>query len=266
MFPLQPLPPALHYKPATVAVFFFVALLTSADLTGQHVFHRNKARHYKDRYRSQMNYYANACDILERKRYSKPKSNPKISSEKLRYRPMAEMDPPGYVRTYNVQPVHNVKEEAEESAEIVIQLREDQVLAENNLTVPTSKKHEEIRNNVLQTLKNKSDSEPIELAPLYFNFNQDELAMMDTEPFLYAVEYALQGRHILIEGHSDSQGADTYNVQLSIKRVQKIRKLMHDMGVPDDRISVVGYGEEHASVTPAKDDHQKFRRVDFKVF
>jgi outer membrane protein OmpA-like peptidoglycan-associated protein len=38
------------------------------------------------------------------------------------------------------------------------------------------------------------------------------------------------------------------------------------MGVPDDQISVVGYGEEHASTAGKNDDHQRHRRVDFKVF
>ncbi len=42
------------------------------------------------------------------------------------------------------------------------------------------------------------------------------------------------------------------------------------MGVPDDLISVVGYGEEQATASSASaavsEDNQKFRRVDFKVF
>jgi outer membrane protein OmpA-like peptidoglycan-associated protein len=87
------------------------------------------------------------------------------------------------------------------------------------------------------------------------------------EPFLIAVEYALQGKTILIEGHTDSKGNDTYNMQLSIKRVQKIRELMHDMGVPDEHISVVGYGEEistHDNKT--EEGRQNNRRVDFKAF
>jgi outer membrane protein OmpA-like peptidoglycan-associated protein len=87
------------------------------------------------------------------------------------------------------------------------------------------------------------------------------------EPFLMAAEYALQGRTVLIEGHTDSRGQDDYNVKLSIKRVQKIRQLMLDMGVPDERISVVGYGEELSNKkTKDEDDHQRSRRVDFTIF
>jgi outer membrane protein OmpA-like peptidoglycan-associated protein len=87
------------------------------------------------------------------------------------------------------------------------------------------------------------------------------------EPFLVAVEYALQGRTVLVEGHTDNRGRDDYNVKLSVKRVQRIRQLMLDMGVPDDRISVVGYGEEHGKNSDGSEqNHQNARRVDFTVF
>jgi outer membrane protein OmpA-like peptidoglycan-associated protein len=144
---------------------------------------------------------------------------------------------------------------------------EDEVLAKNKLPVPTSKKHEEIRRKVANELTKHKDGSPIELAPLYFTFDEDEFSVVDMEPFLIAVEYALQGKMVLIEGHTDARGSDAYNRQLSMKRVERIRQLMHDMGVPDDQISVVGYGEEMASTkVKSEDDHQLSRRVDFKVF
>ncbi len=144
--------------------------------------------------------------------------------------------------------------------------KEDEVLAENHLVVPRSNKHNEIRNQVAEKIKQQKNNEPFELQPLFFNFNEDEFSVVDMDPFLVAVEFALQGKHILIEGHTDNRGADNYNVQLSIKRVKKIQQLMHDMGVPDDRISVIGYGEELAEESGKEKDHQLSRRVDFKAF
>jgi outer membrane protein OmpA-like peptidoglycan-associated protein len=42
---------------------------------------------------------------------------------------------------------------------------------------------------------------------------------------------------------------------------------MLDMGVPDDRISVVGYGEElNKSKNNSEQARQENRRVDFTVF
>lgn len=146
--------------------------------------------------------------------------------------------------------------------------KEDEVLAENKLPKPSSEKHEQVRKMVADKLKNKPNAEPVSLAPLYFTFDQDEFSIVDMEPFLVATEYALQGRTVLIEGHTDSRGNDDYNVQLSIKRVQKIRQLMLDMGVPDDRISVVGYGEEmkKSNNETTNQGRQLNRRVDFTVF
>ena len=145
--------------------------------------------------------------------------------------------------------------------------KEDEVLAKNHLPKPTSAKQEEIRNMVTDRLTNKKDIFPLNLAPLYFTFDEDEFSIVDMEPFIVAAEYALQGRTVLIEGHTDSYGNDTYNVKLSIKRVQKIRQLMRDMGVPDDRISVVGYGEElNTSNNQTEEGRQLNRRVDFTVF
>lgn len=139
---------------------------------------------------------------------------------------------------------------------------EDEVLRENNIPPPTSEEHEKIRKEVERNIANEEF--PQQLEPLFFVHDEDEFSVVDMEPFLIAVEYALQGRMILIEGHTDASGKDDYNVQLSIQRVEKIRKLMHDMGVPDDRISVIGYGEEHAEEGEKIDERS--RRVDFKVF
>jgi outer membrane protein OmpA-like peptidoglycan-associated protein len=148
-----------------------------------------------------------------------------------------------------------------------LHVKEDAVLEKNNLPKPTSVQHEEVRKLVADNLASKKDIFPLILPPLYFTFDEDEFSIVDMEPFLIAAEYALQGRTVLIEGHTDSQGQDSYNVKLSIKRVQKIRQLMLDMGVPDDRISVVGYGEElNKANNNTEAARQLNRRVDFTVF
>ena len=144
---------------------------------------------------------------------------------------------------------------------------EDEVLNNYNLPPPTSEEHEIIRQNVTDHLQNKEDNEPLKLKPLFFISGQNEFSVVDMEPFLVAVEYALQGRTILIEGHTDSVGKDKDNVSLSMQRVERVRELMQQMGVPDDRISVIGYGEElseHDNDT--EDGRERNRRVDFTVF
>ncbi|HEY3402664.1 MAG TPA: OmpA family protein [Ohtaekwangia sp.] len=267
---------------AVLLVVIILGIIISATVNAQdnpgQTYHKTKARHYKSKFRTQISQYTNACDLLERKRTARPKSNIHLTSRKPRPKTYAEIDPPSTTAvTPKQQPVVTQEQEKErvvitkretpeEKLEELHQ-REDKVLEENHLPKPTSEKHEQIRKQVAENIKNKKDNEPIELAPLYFTFDQDEFSVVDMDPFLVAVEYALQGKTILIEGHTDNRGADDYNLKLSLKRVQKIKQLMHEMGVPDERISVMGYGEEvskHANISA--DGRQLNRRVDFKAF
>ena len=258
---------------------FLLLLVFSPNAEGQ----RKKSKHTKAFYKSRYTPAKKAdkqCFQLFKKKYSKPKHKDNQSflaslfgTPKSKSKPMAEVDPndtpPPPVKP-KPQPV--VKKEPEEKSfeeQTIAEKhnKEDQVLEKNNIPKPTSAKHEEIRKKVETKLQTHKDGEPIELEPLYFIYDDAEFSVVDMEPFLIAVEYALQGRMILIEGHTDSDGKDDYNVKLSIQRVEKIRQLMHDMGVPDDRISVVGYGEEKSAFdNTTEEGRQKNRRVDFKVF
>lgn len=130
-----------------------------------------------------------------------------------------------------------------------------------------SEKHSRIRKEVEETLKKKKGDDPIEVEPLYFITGHEEFAFMDMEPFLKAVEFALHGRMILIEGHTDNMGNDDDNLKLSMRRVARIKQLMVDIGVSEDLISVIGYGEtEPRYDNKTEEGRQKNRRVDFKVF
>ncbi|UVW35940.1 OmpA family protein [SAR92 clade bacterium H455] len=49
---------------------------------------------------------------------------------------------------------------------------------------------------------------------------------------------------LVLEGHSDSRGADQYNLSLSDRRAKAVKaKLVEVYGIPAARISAVGYGE-----------------------
>jgi outer membrane protein OmpA-like peptidoglycan-associated protein len=48
---------------------------------------------------------------------------------------------------------------------------------------------------------------------------------------------------VRIDGHTDSQGADGYNQQLSQARAEAVRTALAGMGVAPERITAVGHGE-----------------------
>ncbi len=71
---------------------------------------------------------------------------------------------------------------------------------------------------------------------------------------------------IRIEGHTDSQGSDAYNRDLSTRRANAIKDLLVQRGVSANRIEVAGLGE---SMPIASNDtvagRQKNRRVEIKI-
>jgi outer membrane protein OmpA-like peptidoglycan-associated protein len=48
---------------------------------------------------------------------------------------------------------------------------------------------------------------------------------------------------LTIEGHTDAQGPDSYNEELSLRRAEQVRDFLVSRGVPPDRFSVRGLGE-----------------------
>jgi outer membrane protein OmpA-like peptidoglycan-associated protein len=48
---------------------------------------------------------------------------------------------------------------------------------------------------------------------------------------------------LTIEGHTDSQGPDQFNEELSLRRAEQVRDFLIAQGVPPDRIAVRGMGE-----------------------
>lgn len=263
----------LSFLPITVLILFMAFSSGQSQSKKYRKYRKNSRSFQKKRYRIRGSVSNRQCAELYYKKHNyKPRKVLVTASKgKSNSTPLAEYDPNDVPPKPKPQsePVEEVVEKKpfEEQTLEERHQTEDEVLERNNLPKPTSKKHEEIRKIVQNKLKEHKEGEPIELAPLYFTFDEDEFSVVDFEPFLIAVEYALQGRIILIEGHTDSKGNDAYNVKLSIERVEKIRKLMQDMGVPDDRISVVGYGEEEGKHDNSTEEgRQKNRRVDFTVF
>ncbi|MCD4664849.1 MAG: OmpA family protein, partial [Bacteroidales bacterium] len=70
--------------------------------------------------------------------------------------------------------------------------------------------------------------------------------------------------HLTIEGHTDNKGDDRTNQSLSLRRARAVRSyLIANMGIAEDQISAIGYGESKpiASNTNAQGRAQN-RRID----
>ncbi len=72
--------------------------------------------------------------------------------------------------------------------------------------------------------------------------------------------------NILIEGHTDSDGSEEYNLELSRRRAQSVANFLAELGVDATRFTLMGYGESQPiadNVTP--EGKQKNRRVELAI-
>lgn len=108
----------------------------------------------------------------------------------------------------------------------------------------------------------------IVLDDLLFKVNSAEIDERSITLLNQLVDFMKQNPGIRIEigGHTDSDGSDAYNQQLSEKRAQSAVDYMVKRGIPSGRLEAKGYGEVDP-VAPNDSDANKAknRRVEMKV-
>ncbi|MCE9625095.1 MAG: OmpA family protein [Deltaproteobacteria bacterium] len=73
-------------------------------------------------------------------------------------------------------------------------------------------------------------------------------------------------RRLEVQGHTDDQGPDPYNDNLSRRRASAVRRALIDRGVAPDRLSAIGYGEHRPMVQNRSPETRALnRRVEFHV-
>ena len=103
---------------------------------------------------------------------------------------------------------------------------------------------------------------------LVFEFNKDVIKPT-SYPFLDEVVSVLGEEPnwtLKVEGHTDNVGRDDYNLKLSKKRAESVKKYIESKGIMSSRIIADGFG----STKPIADNktaggREKNRRVEFKI-
>ena len=104
---------------------------------------------------------------------------------------------------------------------------------------------------------------------ILFDFDSSKLRP-EAGPILKEIARSLKkakGYEMIIYGHTDSKGSDEYNLKLSRRRAEAVRKAMVERyGVPSEILSAEGLGEKHpAAPNDTEKNRQKNRRVEFVV-
>ena len=94
----------------------------------------------------------------------------------------------------------------------------------------------------------------------------------DSMPLLNELGKALTGdklkaKKIFIQGHTDSDGDDKYNLKLSLDRGLSVKQhLIANFSIAPDRLKIVGYGESMPLVPNLSDANKQLnRRVEIKA-
>lgn len=88
---------------------------------------------------------------------------------------------------------------------------------------------------------------------IYFDVNKSDVkpAMRARLTEIARALAAVPDQHVLVEGHTDSDGSAEYNLQLSRLRADSVRSVLTAGGVSPDRIESQGYGETRPVATNA---------------
>lgn len=105
-----------------------------------------------------------------------------------------------------------------------------------------------------------------ELPTVRFGFNEATLTP-EAQSQLRAVADCLRGRagRLTLEGHADERGTEEYNLALSNRRAAAVRRYLATLGVPDDQMETLGYGENRP-LNPASNEAawSENRRVELR--
>jgi outer membrane protein OmpA-like peptidoglycan-associated protein len=120
----------------------------------------------------------------------------------------------------------------------------------------------------LQALETEEEIRIMLSSEILFDFDSHQLGS-NAESVLSKVlqvfrEYPKNS--IVIEGHTDSKGTDSYNQELSEKRAMSVKTWFTTSGMNAEQIKTIGYGETKPSVSNDTDEgRSKNRRVEITI-
>ena len=72
--------------------------------------------------------------------------------------------------------------------------------------------------------------------------------------------------NIVVKGHTDSSGTESYNLNLSEERAENVRKYLVAEGVSASRVTAIGFGEAYPLVSnDTSSGRQQNRRVELEI-
>jgi peptidoglycan-associated lipoprotein len=105
-----------------------------------------------------------------------------------------------------------------------------------------------------------------EIKDVYFDFDRYNIRPESRAALHETASWLLKNKtvNVSIEGHCDERGTNEYNLALGDRRANTVMEFLNALGVKEDRIKAVTYGEEKPLCTEQNEYcWQKNRRVHF---
>jgi outer membrane protein OmpA-like peptidoglycan-associated protein len=114
-----------------------------------------------------------------------------------------------------------------------------------------------------------TDSQILISSKIYFDYNKAEIKAV-SHGILDAVAEALlqnpQIGKVRVEGHTDNEGTDAYNLDLSSRRAAAVVEYLKGRGVPEERLTSEGFGFTRPKASNRTEEGRAInRRVEFTI-
>ncbi|MEL7001205.1 MAG: OmpA family protein [Bacteroidota bacterium] len=106
------------------------------------------------------------------------------------------------------------------------------------------------------------------LKNIFFDFDKFELKEKSKTELKRVASFLNTNTDIRIEisGHTDNEGSDSYNLQLSTNRAKAVYDFLLELGANQYSLAFKGYGSSRPAFPNDSDDNrQKNRRIEFKI-
>ncbi len=153
-----------------------------------------------------------------------------------------------------------------------IAVKKDEYLFHSeNFDIPNTAAFQEVEKNI--ELKKLSVGSKIVLRNIFFDLDKATLRSESTTELNRLISLMTDVPTLKIElgGHTDSQGSDSHNQDLSERRAKAVVDYLTKAGISSDRLKSAGYGETQLvngcknGVKCSPSAHQENRRTEFKV-
>ena len=98
-----------------------------------------------------------------------------------------------------------------------------------------------------ETVESRTEEFLKDLGDVYFDYDRFTIrkdAISVLQENAQAMVAGLSDKNIVIEGHCDERGTESYNMVLGERRANAVKEYLVDLGVPGDKLQVVSYGKE----------------------